>query len=98
MIERGFVRGAVVQRKGAGAPEEVRARYVVVADGANSRFGRALGTSRDREWPYGTAIRGYWASPLHVASRGSSRASTCRTATATRCPATAGSSRSATAR
>ena len=32
----------------------------IVADGANSRFGRALGTSRTREWPYGTAIRTYW--------------------------------------
>jgi geranylgeranyl reductase family protein len=64
MIERGFVRGAVVQRKDGLGVEEVRARYVVVADGANSRFGRALGTSRHKEWPYGTAIRGYWGSPL----------------------------------
>jgi geranylgeranyl reductase family protein len=64
VIERGFVRGAIVQRGAGATPEEVRARYVVVADGANSRFGRALGTSREREWPYGTAIRGYWASPL----------------------------------
>ena len=64
MIERGFVRGAVVQRKDGLGAEEVRARYVVVADGANSRFGRALGTSRHKEWPYGTAIRGYWGSPL----------------------------------
>jgi flavin-dependent dehydrogenase len=38
---------------------------VVVADGANSRFGRALGTFRKREWPYGTAIRTYFASPRH---------------------------------
>ena len=65
VIDRGFVRGAVVRRREAGAPETVRARYVVVADGANSRFGRALGTFRTREWPYGTAIRGYWESPLH---------------------------------
>ena len=65
VLERGFVRGAVVQRKGVVGTEEIRARYVVVADGANSRFGRALGTSRTREWPYGTAIRGYWTSPRH---------------------------------
>jgi len=65
IVERGFVRGAVVQRKGA-APEEIEARYVVVADGANSRFGRALGTFRTREWPYGTAIRTYWESPRHA--------------------------------
>ena len=39
------------------------AKYVVVADGANSRFGRSLGTFRAREWPYGTAIRSYWETP-----------------------------------
>lgn len=66
VLDRGFVRGAVVQRKGAVGTEEIRGRYVVVADGANSRFGRALGTSRTREWPYGTAIRGYWTSPRHA--------------------------------
>ncbi|HEX9258699.1 MAG TPA: geranylgeranyl reductase family protein [Acidimicrobiales bacterium] len=64
VLERGFVRGAVVQRKEAKGPEEIVARYVVVADGANSRFGRALGTFRTKSWPYGTAIRGYWESPL----------------------------------
>ena len=32
--------------------------------GQHSRFGRALGATREREWPYGTAIRGYWPSPL----------------------------------
>jgi menaquinone-9 beta-reductase len=64
IVDRGFVRGAVVQPP-EGDPIEVRARYVVVADGANSRFGRALGTFRTREWPYGTAIRTYWSSPRH---------------------------------
>lgn len=43
-----------------------RARYTVVADGANSRFGRALGTTRTRDWPYGTAIRTYWRSDRHA--------------------------------
>jgi geranylgeranyl reductase family protein len=62
--DRGVVAGAVVRSKDGGAPEEVRARYVVVADGANSRFGRALGTSRDRSYPQGMAIRGYYASPM----------------------------------
>jgi menaquinone-9 beta-reductase len=66
VVERGFVRGAVVQRKDSAAPSEVRGRYVVVADGANSRFGRSLGTFRTREWPYGTAIRTYWESPRHA--------------------------------
>jgi len=66
VMDRGFVRGAVVQRKGAPSTEELTAKYVVVADGANSRFGRALGTFRTREWPYGTAIRTYWESPKHA--------------------------------
>jgi menaquinone-9 beta-reductase len=48
VLERGLVAGAVVRRKESGATEEVRARYVVVADGANSPFGRALGTARNR--------------------------------------------------
>ncbi len=65
LVDRGFVRGATVQPKG-GRPIEIRAKYVVVADGANSRFGRALGTFRTREWPYGTAIRTYWQSPKHA--------------------------------
>ena len=43
----------------------MRARYTVVADGANSRFGRSLGTSRNRAYPLGMAIRGYWTSPRH---------------------------------
>ncbi len=65
IVDRGFVRGAVVQ-PASGDPIEIRARYVVVADGANSRFGRALGTFRTREWPYGTAIRTYWETPRHA--------------------------------
>ena len=68
VIDRGFVRGAVVHDKRSpnGENREIRARYVLVADGANSRFGRALGTFRTREWPYGTAIRTYWQTPRHA--------------------------------
>lgn len=68
IVERGFVRGALVQGPD-GHQQEVRATYVVVADGANSRFGRALGTFRTREWPYATAIRSYWESPRHTEER-----------------------------
>ena len=57
--------GAVVTEKATGRVREVRARYVVVADGANSRFGRALGTARDRSQPMGMALRGYYRSPGH---------------------------------
>jgi len=57
--------GAVVKEKATGATRSIRASYVVVADGANSRFGRALGTSRDRDQPMGMALRGYYDSPGH---------------------------------
>jgi geranylgeranyl reductase family protein len=66
LLDRGFVRGATVQHKGSSTTEEVRARYVVVADGALSRFGRALGTTRDRAYPQGMAIRGYYTSAMHA--------------------------------
>ena len=65
LLESGLVRGAVVRRADTGTVEQVRARYVVVADGANSRFGRSLGTSRNRSYPLGMAIRGYFTSPRH---------------------------------
>ena len=53
------------RRAGDRGTVEIRARYTVVADGANSRFGRSLGTSRNRAYPLGMAIRGYWTSPRH---------------------------------
>jgi len=65
----GRIGGAVVRDHAAGArsdPAEIRARVTVVADGANSRIGRALGTSRDRDRPQGMAIRGYYTSPRHA--------------------------------
>jgi geranylgeranyl reductase family protein len=58
--------GAVVVDKDRGGERvEVQARCVVVADGANSRFGRALGTARDKTYPQGMALRGYYTSPRH---------------------------------
>ena len=65
LVDHGVVTGAAVHRRDTGVTEKVRARYVVVADGANSRFGRALGTARDRTYPLGMAIRGYFRSPRH---------------------------------
>jgi geranylgeranyl reductase family protein len=65
VLDGGLVVGAKVKDKEAGETDEIRARYVVVADGANSRFGRTLGTSRRRTYPQGMAIRGYFESPLH---------------------------------
>lgn len=76
LIENGRVVGATVKRTdrgrpgtgGGGAAEEtveVRARAVVVADGSNSRIGRAVGASRDKGLPQGMAIRAYYTSPRH---------------------------------
>ncbi|MCU1488861.1 MAG: geranylgeranyl reductase family protein [Acidimicrobiaceae bacterium] len=58
--------GALVADRDHGGQVEVRARYTVVADGSNSRFGRALGAGRDRQLPMGLAIRGYYTSPRHA--------------------------------
>jgi geranylgeranyl reductase family protein len=65
VLENGLVVGATVHRKETGTTEAVRGRYLLVADGANSRFGRALGTARSRRYPLGMAIRGYYRSPRH---------------------------------
>jgi geranylgeranyl reductase family protein len=65
VLEDGFVTGAVVRDRESGADRSIEARYVVIADGSNSRFGRALGTARDKSYPQGMAIRGYVESPMH---------------------------------
>jgi menaquinone-9 beta-reductase len=64
ILSDGLVTGAVIKHKESGLTEEIHARYVVIADGANSRFGRALGTNRNRGYPQGMAIRGYFNSPI----------------------------------
>ncbi|HEV8299296.1 MAG TPA: geranylgeranyl reductase family protein [Acidimicrobiales bacterium] len=65
ILRNGMLLGATVRDHDADTVEEIHARYVVVADGSNSRFGRALGTWRDREYPQGMAIRGYFESARH---------------------------------
>ena len=65
VVDGGLLTGAVVKDKASGREVTVRAKYLVVADGANSRFGRALGTARDRTYPLGVAVRGYFTSPYH---------------------------------
>lgn len=42
-----------------------RARYVVIADGPRSNFGRALGTERARTYAQGLAMRAYYPTPRH---------------------------------
>jgi geranylgeranyl reductase family protein len=57
--------GVTVQEKGATRTQTIKARFVVVADGSNSRVGRMLGTSRRRDLPLGMALRGYYTSDRH---------------------------------
>jgi geranylgeranyl reductase family protein len=64
ILRDGLVRGAVVKDKRTGETHEIHARYVIVADGSLSRFGRALGTARNKSYPQGIAIRGYFESPV----------------------------------
>ena len=66
IMEGPSLRGARLAAKGEdGHAGQVTARYVVVADGANSRFGWSLGNQRKRAYPQGMALRGYWSSPRH---------------------------------
>ncbi len=58
-------KGVVVKEKETGTTAEIRGRFIVVADGQNSRIGRTLGTSRNRDWPMGMALRGYYTSDRH---------------------------------
>ena len=44
--------------------EQISARFIAVADGANSRIGRSLGTQREKSWPQGMAIRTYYESKM----------------------------------
>jgi geranylgeranyl reductase family protein len=62
--ERGLcgAAGVVVKDKDTGASAEIRGRYLVVGDGQNSRLGRELGVTRNRDWPMGMALRGYYTS------------------------------------
>jgi geranylgeranyl reductase family protein len=64
IIDNGHLRGCRATGRGrSGGPEgplEVRARYVVIADGPLSAFGRALGTARSRTVAQGIGMRGYY--------------------------------------
>jgi geranylgeranyl reductase family protein len=57
--------GVVVKEKATGTSGVVRGRYLIVGDGQNSRLGRVLGTERNRSWPMGMALRGYYTSDRH---------------------------------
>jgi geranylgeranyl reductase family protein len=57
--------GVVVKDKDTGETAEIRGRYLVIGDGQNSRLGRELGVTRNRGWPMGMALRGYYTSDRH---------------------------------
>ncbi|HEY5265400.1 MAG TPA: geranylgeranyl reductase family protein [Acidimicrobiales bacterium] len=58
--------GVLVKDKDTGKTAEIRGRYLVVGDGQNSRLGRELGVTRNRDWPMGMALRGYYTSDRHA--------------------------------
>lgn len=67
VLEEGWVRGGTIRpaaEKGA-EPTEVRARFVVAADGAASRFAKPAGVRRDGSRPLGIAARRYYRTPYH---------------------------------
>jgi flavin-dependent dehydrogenase len=49
-----------------GSTFELRGQYLVIADGQNSRIGRAVGIDRHKDWPLGMALRGYYTSDRHA--------------------------------
>ena len=66
VVEAGELAGVelkVKQADGTVDVERLEPDIVVIADGSLSRFGRALGTHRRRDYPYGMAVRGYYESP-----------------------------------
>lgn len=65
-VDEGRLVAVELRRKDADGTVEtevVNPRFVVVADGSLSRFGRRLGTSRRKDYPYGLAVRAYATSP-----------------------------------
>jgi menaquinone-9 beta-reductase len=62
IFESGVLKGFIAKRDDD--VEEVRARWVVCAEGAATKFARSLGRVRDLDYPMGFAIRQYFKSPL----------------------------------
>jgi geranylgeranyl reductase family protein len=58
-LERGWVTGARVRDLDRDEPTEIRARFVIAADGASSRFAAQAGVRRDDSKPLGIAARRY---------------------------------------
>jgi menaquinone-9 beta-reductase len=67
IVEDGYVRGATVRPAGERdvEPGTIRARYVLAADGAASRFATPVGVTRDASRPLGIAARRYFRVEYH---------------------------------
>ncbi|MDQ4124879.1 MAG: geranylgeranyl reductase family protein [Actinomycetota bacterium] len=62
VFERGVLVGFRAKRDDQW--EEVRAKFVICAEGAATKFARSLGRERNLEYPMGLAIRQYFRSPM----------------------------------
>ena len=62
IVDRDWVVGGRVRPEG-GEEASIRARFVLAADGAPSRFARQAGVRRDPSRPLGIAARGYYRAP-----------------------------------
>ena len=49
----------------SGETKSLSTQYVIVCEGSTPRFGRHLGLVRDKSYPMGIAIRGYFKSDMH---------------------------------
>jgi menaquinone-9 beta-reductase len=66
VMDQGWVRGATARSLDNGQePFEIRARFVVAADGAASRFAKPAGVRRDESRPLGIAARRYYRTDYH---------------------------------
>ena len=62
--ESGSIETVYIEHK-TGEQFALNTRYVAVCEGSTPRFGRHLGLVRNKSYPMGMAIRGYFKSPLH---------------------------------
>lgn len=62
MFDGGVAEGVVVKR--GGDREEIRAKWIVCAEGAATKFARSLGRARNVDYPMGFAIRQYFHSSM----------------------------------
>ncbi len=60
----GKIESVVVSDK-SGKSINLKTRYVAICEGSTPRFGRHVGLKRDKTYPMGMAIRGYFNSPMH---------------------------------